>query len=265
MKIGFDKDNKLAYPYEPLHTFSPPNEWEPGFISLVAQGKLSPFLPPEWCNSDVAAIPPLVEPPPSSCEAELRDLHSMVHLRRWHAQAIVDEGSGGSSHLLQFFLDALKAAGADLEQDISGQTARAWVQRLAQRAFSDASVVVMNQKALFNRPRPYQVSPSLIPLIDPLPRHASYPSGHSTQVHAMAFALQLALDGTRYPGVGAAFRDYAGAVARRREIAGLHYASDTVAGMRLATLIVEKYEQSADFRREYLDPVGRIAIQEPEI
>ena len=264
MKIGFDENNKLRYPYEPLQTFSPPNEWDPTLIPMVAQGELSPFLPEEWCNSDVAAIPPLVEPPPSSCESELRDLHSMVHLRRWYAKAIVDENSGGHSHLLQFFLDALGAAGADLDQEISGQTARVHIQTVAQRAFRDASVVVMNQKALFNRPRPYQLSPSLLPSLDDLPKHGAYPSGHCTQVHAMAYVIRLALDGTRYGGVGAAFIDYAGAVARRREIAGLHYASDTVAGMRLASLIVERYEQSPDFQRQFLDPVSKIAFDEPD-
>jgi membrane-associated phospholipid phosphatase len=43
----------------------------------------------------------------------------------------------------------------------------------------------------FNRARPYQVYPSLDPPFTP--GHASYPSGHATQSHAIAKVIELVL------------------------------------------------------------------------
>ena len=46
----------------------------------------------------------------------------------------------------------------------------------------------MHYKAKFNRERPSQVCPALLPPI-PVPGHASYPSGHATQAHLMALCV----------------------------------------------------------------------------
>jgi membrane-associated phospholipid phosphatase len=112
---------------------------------------------------------------------------------------------------------------------------------------------VMYYKALFNRPRPSTLSPALMPPIE-IPGHAAYPSGHATQAHLTALllaevmppAVNLALDSNgqvvTLPGpppnrpdrrVGPLYR-VAERIARNREVLGLHYRSDTVAGRLLA-------------------------------
>ena len=87
----------------------------------------------------------------------------------------------------------------------------------------------------FKRARPQQVCPTLLPLV-PFPAHASYPSGHSLQSHLIANCLADAVNATQ------ATRDVLVALADRighnREIAGVHYKSDTAEGKALAAKIM---------------------------
>jgi membrane-associated phospholipid phosphatase len=106
------------------------------------------------------------------------------------------------------------------------------------------SYAVLYYKGLRNRPRPSQLCPALLPPI-PMPGHASWPSGHATQAWLKALCiehvLQGAQSGTLTPGDLDAFssnlRTLAIRVARNREIAGLHYPTDSAAGRRLAARI----------------------------
>ncbi len=94
--------------------------------------------------------------------------------------------------------------------------------------------VVMYYKGLYRRPRPSQLCPALLPPIE-VPGHASFPSGHSTQAHLMALCMNDVLSGL--PQQATIVDDLwtlADRIARNREIAGLHYASDTAAGVCLA-------------------------------
>jgi hypothetical protein len=105
--------------------------------------------------------------------------------------------------------------------------------------------VSMMFKAHFNRPRPSQLCPSLMPPIDP-PEHAAFPSGHATQAWLVALLLDDAMDGTlgkpQLPpdttvtkgALTNPLYDMAQRIARNREIMGLHYPSDSEAGKRLA-------------------------------
>jgi hypothetical protein len=261
--VKFDlKDRTLAYPCRPTNAYSPPAEWDPQFIPLVAKGNLK-YLPPSWCNDDILEIPRLVDPPPLDCDAEIRDMLALQELRKFHP-TIANEADGDPTSFIQAFLREIEAAGADLTQPIGKYTAQQHLERLATIVFLEAGCVAMNQKALFNRPRPYQLCPAIKPFFTDVPRHAAYPSGHSTQLHAIAYVIWNGLSGTRYGEAGAHLIDYVGAVARRREVAGLHYASDTVAGMSLAKRIADAYLVEETFIREYLDPVGQILGLRPD-
>lgn len=97
--------------------------------------------------------------------------------------------------------------------------------------------VAMYYKALYGRPRPSQLCPALLPPIE-IPGHASFPSGHSTQAHLMALCMGdvltgLAQSATMYDDLWT----LADRIARNREIAGLHYPSDSLAGVLFAQLI----------------------------
>jgi membrane-associated phospholipid phosphatase len=106
------------------------------------------------------------------------------------------------------------------------------------------SYTVLYYKGLRNRPRPSQLCPALLPPI-PMPGHASWPSGHATQAWlkalCMEHVLQGVLSGSLISGdlgaVSSNLRTLAIRVARNREIAGLHYPTDSDAGRSLAATI----------------------------
>jgi hypothetical protein len=107
-----------------------------------------------------------------------------------------------------------------------------WTFGLMQIALHVGEFQVMHYKYRFNRPRPSQLSPWLMPPIE-VPGHASYPSGHSTQSHLVALVLGEVMP---QPPAGQPnpLRLLAERIARNREVIGLHYPSDSRAGAKLA-------------------------------
>jgi hypothetical protein len=91
-------------------------------------------------------------------------------------------------------------------------------------------------KAEYKRQRPAQLCSALLPPIQ-APGHASYPNGHSTQAHLMAYCVALVLPENVRPKLQNNLRVLADRIGRNREIAGLHYRSDTIAGVTLAQSI----------------------------
>src|SRR5262249_44046104 len=89
--------------------------------------------------------------------------------------------------------------------------------------------VVMYFKNMYQRPRPSLLCPGLLPPIQ-VPGHASYPSGHSTQAHLIAECVKLVLPSSVKPALSYDLDQLAQRIARNREIAGLHYKSDSDAG-----------------------------------
>jgi hypothetical protein len=103
------------------------------------------------------------------------------------------------------------------------------------------ALITMHYKFYFNRPRPTQIVPGFM---SPIQHggHASFPSGHSTQSHAFAALLTEVVPsslGDRTT-IAEALDVLAHRIARNREIAGLHYPSDTKAGVTLAQAITTK-------------------------
>jgi membrane-associated phospholipid phosphatase len=133
------------------------------------------------------------------------------------------------------------------------------------------ALITMHYKAYFNRPRPTQVVPGLL---SPIQHggHASFPSGHATQAHVFAALLSEVIPpslGVPTSGGRTTIQDSLGVlaqrIARNREIAGLHYKSDSTAGVTLAGAItteilldqtyLPKFERLVDAaRREWANP-----------
>jgi hypothetical protein len=89
-------------------------------------------------------------------------------------------------------------------------------------------------KGLYKRPRPSHLCPALLPPIA-VPGHAAFPSGHATQAHLMALCLNDIF--STLPQQSRVLEDtwtLADRIARNREIAGLHYESDSNAGRAIA-------------------------------
>ncbi len=121
------------------------------------------------------------------------------------------------------------------------------------------SYAVLYYKGLRDRPRPSQCCPALRPPI-PMPGHASWPSGHATQAWLKALCIEHILQGAQsgtltqddLDAVSSNLRTLAIRVARNREIAGLHYPTDSDAGRTLAATIapfLTDMDQTTWFRK----------------
>ena len=139
--------------------------------------------------------------------------------------------ASSSSEFISYFLNLLMATPRLVSADL----------RVLKAANLIATVYQMHWKEVYNRARPTQVCPALFPPIA-VPGHASYPSGHSTQAHLLALCLGdvFAALPAGQPSPAALIADLdvlARRITRNREIAGLHFPSDSKAGETLAKAI----------------------------
>ena len=115
---------------------------------------------------------------------------------------------------------------------------------LMRRAVWDTSVVVCVLKDRFARPRPVHLEPKLKPCISH-PPYPAYPSGHTTVAQMVAYILkQFKPDGEKR------FFKEAFRVGWDREVAGIHFASDTAAGGLLAPQIMDLLLKTPSFRED---------------
>ena len=116
------------------------------------------------------------------------------------------------------------------------------VEKLLRTTISETGYFILREKLKFARARPTQLAPDLTTVID-VPPHAAYPSGHGGQAYAAALVLSR-ID----PARAGYYITLAKDVAKRREIAGLHYPSDSVAGQKLAEQVVDHLMQITEFQ-----------------
>ncbi|HEY8612954.1 MAG TPA: hypothetical protein VIL69_16915, partial [Roseomonas sp.] len=101
----------------------------------------------------------------------------------------------------------------------------------------------MHCKNVHNTPRPSRLCPALLPPI-PVPGHPAFPSGHATQAYLIAELAAHVLPASLAP-LGDVLRERAKRIARNREIAGLHFESDSKAGRALALAIASILQNAA--------------------
>jgi acid phosphatase (class A) len=89
------------------------------------------------------------------------------------------------------------------------------------------------EKHHFDRERPYDVDPTIVPVV-PKPHDSSYPSGHSTVSFAAARVF-----GKLDPDHAKGYYEVATKVAASRVYGGVHFPSDVVAGAALGTVVGE--------------------------
>jgi acid phosphatase (class A) len=116
--------------------------------------------------------------------------------------------------------------------------------RLLEHVDADLMVAVFNAKRRFDRARPSQLESRLRPSIA-VPRHAAYPSGHALQGYVVARVMALLL-----PRERDTFLSLGQEVGHEREIAGLHFPSDSAASRELGAIIFAKLEANARFQEE---------------
>lgn len=109
----------------------------------------------------------------------------------------------------------------------------------------DHRYFILERKKHFSRPRPSQLDADLETVI-PNPAHAAYPSGHASQTYMIALVLSE-FD----PENEAKYKQLAIDVAHRREIAGVHYPSDSVAGRTLAVDVLARLRAIPVFEKKF--------------
>ena len=155
-----------------------------------------------------------ISPPPINNIKEAKLLYEMKTLRtRGRIQEIICQ----NLNPIPLFWECAQIS----EKDYPEYTSRFY------NIVSDVEIVLLALKKKFNRPRPSVVLPAIEPVVA-VPWHSSYPSGHATQSIVIAGLLSelKPYSATRLHKL--AFR-----VGVNREVAGLHYPTDTAAGFAL--------------------------------
>ena len=197
-----------------------------------------PWMWPAWVP--VPTIPPAAPPVPSwsalaaanpgVVEAEIGGLVTAAANERADA---LGEILSQANEFISYFLNMMTASPGAYPQTTKVLTIASQI----------GTFVAMYYKNLYARPRATQLCPALLPPIE-VPGHASFPSGHSTQAHLMALCMFDVFNGLPQQNtVVDNLWTLADNIARNREIAGLHYASDTAAGKAFGVLDLPPAEQ----------------------
>ncbi len=132
----------------------------------------------------------------------------------------------------------------ELLTDLIHHRTRPQTSLLFSTVFYSFDGLIIYYKAHFNRVRPSLLDPTLKPAIT-VPGHPAYPSGHAAQ--AMLTTLIL---GDLDPERAAVYQLSAKRIARNREIAGVHYPSDSEAGFLLAKQYFEALRKSSWYQTQ---------------
>ena len=233
----FKRNNWSPYTYARalLHEFAIAfnSEWFAGAQPDLVKLGFPPDLPAtgQKLSSKTITIPggnAVFEEHSIELDNELIELVGLIEYR----PGVIDEAIEQADQIDQFFSGIIS-----FNRISHPETAK-----LAAFAAEVGYHVAMIFKEHYNRPRPSQLCPTLMPPIDP-PEHASFPSGHAIQAWLTALLLDLAMIEALKPDPTDIvdpskqthpLHDMARRIARNREIMGLHYPSDSEAGRRLA-------------------------------
>jgi membrane-associated phospholipid phosphatase len=205
----------------------PDYAWSAFHFSIVVLGEFVQV--PGWDLFNLQAAAPI--PVGAALQAELNELQELVDYR----PGVLSEALAQRDNIAVYWSGLL----------MFKQSSHPATYRLAQIALRVGQFQAMHYK--FNpsansglppippRPRPSQLSPSLMPSIA-IPPHASYPSGHATEAYLLAGILARVMPVAASTRTNLAdpdstpLRRLAERVARNREVMGLHYPSDSLAG-----------------------------------
>ena len=198
----------------------PDQAWAPTYLEIIAIG-------PEYLERDLDI--PLPPPRPSGSlevQREILDMKIMERDARDEAQILLIHAENDPK-LEPMDLFALHGM-------LPGRAEAPAIWSFLTEVNGDLGFFVMREKWRFKRARPNQEDPSLTTVI-PVPPHAAYPSGHAAQSHMMAYALSVL-----NPVCTEAYFRLAADIGHRREIAGVHYPSDSLAGEMVSTTVFER-------------------------
>jgi acid phosphatase (class A) len=193
--------------------FSNTQEWDPELYATL------PDQDVEVATRTDAYLARIILPPPpqnlsTTTATELAELHRFADNERTAAQADIEA--------------EVYAANLRFGEYMYSHNDKPLTTELLVRAREELVPVLLEEKRRFDRVRPSYLDPTLTTAI-PVPGHPAYPSGHATETWLTALILS-ALD----PAHADVYKADSLRIAHNREIAGVHYPSDGVAGRLLA-------------------------------
>lgn len=214
-------------------TFSNTQNWDREFLAMSLKNPR--FLPRKW--QETLALP---APPANSSartKAELDDLAKQSSDRQTKLPEIRKEIESANFHFGDHRYHTLKTDPRFRE------TSKALAS-----AYDDMAIAVFFFKKRFNRVRPSLLGEPQgrdFGAAIEIPNHPAYPSGHATAAFMLAFLLQE-LD----PPNAKRYLADASRISRNREIAGVHYPSDSEAGRSLGRQIADALLSNPTFRNQ---------------
>jgi acid phosphatase (class A) len=192
--------------------------------------------PPYFLSrEDLINLP--VNPPPANSSPETRaDLNELLQLQRQRTRAQV--------RTIRTHLEYDAVCAAVCAATHQGLNHKPKTRALLEHVQMDASLAVFHVKQRFNRARPHQLDPRIHPAIQ-VPAHPAYPSGHALQSYMVALTLSLL-----FPDSAQDLMNIGIQIGREREIAGLHYPSDSKASRALGEELFNHLEQNEKFQAE---------------
>lgn len=197
--------------------------WEEEFVSL--SNWTESVYPFNW--QQLICVPP---PPIGATEAELEEVRKLTSLQETYKVEILNEAT-----VSRAITDAFKGAAQFVDFPLISEVIHDFL--------IESAMPIFYFKRLYSRTRPFQIDVTIATSLkghEAFPRHPSYPSGHATQATVIAEVLKYLIDphGRKETAVERAKVDQcAFMIAYRREIAGFHFRSDTLAGIILGIQI----------------------------
>jgi len=208
------------------------NMWRPDLLQLSDSSP--PDLPVNWRS--------LLSLPPPPTDRQAVECGYLVSLK---AERTPDKVAEIRGQALNVFL--ANEWVQDQVGPLSEESTPATIKAL-RLLFSNADPAIYYFKHMFRRGRPFMCCDDIEPLFterdgDYYPAHPAYPSGHSTKAHIAAYFYARL-----FPHLTDGLLTAAAAIARNREVAGLHYPSDSLAGKLLAGQLVDALFTTSKFQ-----------------
>lgn len=205
--------------------YFPGADWEAEFRAFIANEVK--FLPDNWADGSVIKLDgPVLE----KLKADGERLMACKKDRPIKAGSILSQAES-----VQGLAAGLMAL---MEVREPVKLARPMTAKVLNAANDDLMAAIFYCKSKFNAARPSAYLPELAPMFakpDPLyPGHPGYPSGHAAQSRMVALIYAHL-----FPELKGQLIELADDVAFNREVAGVHFRSDSIAGQQLAEQVVE--------------------------
>lgn len=207
----------------PIFKF-PDEDWDPAFKGLE---NIKPAQDRQLFHVDALSLNAPKEGIP---QAEFEALRQLTPLRAGR-DAQIRKQARSAHHAIQPVLDVV-GLHIDAMPDLKWKAMRGLL-------IENITPAIFTFKVCFQRGRPWNIkqngwAPMFVKGDNLYPGHPSYPSGHATLAHTFAYFLARL-----YPQSTMALMTEAANVAFNREVAGVHFASDSEAGRLLAQQMVE--------------------------